>query len=84
MSIETTLTYLEVFSLWFIQVGRGMPHTAQWCSVRQLDATIKSPIRVWKGVIEYTPSILDCSSGSIQELDWNSSACPGSFLRCLM
>ena len=44
MSMETTLTYWAFFSLWFIQVGRGMPHTVQWCSVLHLDATIKAPI----------------------------------------
>ena len=58
MSIETKLTYLEVFSLWFIQVGRDMTHTAQWCSVLQLDVTIKAPIRVWKAVVEYTPFMI--------------------------
>ena len=68
MSIETTLTYWAVFSLWFIQVGRGMPHTAQWCSVLHLEATIKAPIRVWKAVVEYTPSILFWSSGFIEEV----------------
>ena len=50
MSIETTLTYWVVFSLWFIQVGCGMLHTAQWCSVRHLDATIKASIRGYPGV----------------------------------
>ena len=68
MSIETTLTYWAVFSLWFTQVGRGMPHTAQWCSVRHLVETTKVPIRVWKAVVECIPSILFCSSGFIEEV----------------
>ena len=38
------------------------------CSVRRLDSTKKAAIRVWKGVVEYTPSTLVRSSGSIEEV----------------
>ena len=40
----------------------------QWCNVRYLDSTIKAEINAWKGVVEYTSSIIFRSSGFIEEV----------------
>ena len=51
MSIETTLTYLEVFSLWFIQVGRGS--AAVGCNNKSTNPGVEG-----SGRVEYTHSFL--------------------------
>ena len=58
----------------------------QWCKVWHLDAIIKAVIRVWKGVVDYTPSIHTCPIKRpplckkwLTKLDWNSSVCPDTF-----
>ena len=68
MTIETTLTYWAVFSLWFVRVGRVIHAlTVMQCAAFGFDNK-SAAIRVWKGVVEYTPSILFRSSGFIEEV----------------
>ena len=78
MSIETTLTYLEVFSLWFIQVGRG--NAAVGCNNKSTNPGVEGSGRIHSFFSDQVALLKNWLS----KLDWNSSACPGSFLRCLM